>query len=656
MQRISTSFSTRGTRHGDYSTLPYTPERKLWILSEFYGSGLSMSAFCAAHNLKESTVSEWERQYRPHRGTEVIPFRESEGRPKYLNNKYIEELKYWMKYSRKIGKSTKDADIRAKCTELHSVQQKELGMADFASPMSQRTFMRIKKEIDAKSVMCQLKTKARIRAESDVRNFVSYYVMLKTFTEHLSPDMKFNWDATTYIVDFKGDNKGTIIFDEDCDLPYQMESEGGLSFGVKMYHFHNAAGTCSPPVFVIADGRQDEDTFDAYGIPGLNKDHDKMGYLVFCRTRNCNSNFYRWFCRTVVVPFVDHIRAHAAGTDVCQYADGSNMRAFLTCDGEEEQIRVFLEPEIREIFADKCIDLGKTPASCSGALQSSDVSKFFLASKKVLKHTNDISTVRNILATRISTLLQSIHVINPDRKTKVLQALLRIHHAINETLTPKIVQEGYRVSGFEPLSIDAVFNRCTSKLKEDPWKNIVDAVPVLCESMSRNGFLTEAEMDILGIPILDDNSKVPKDKRALHQQRAVMINAEEAVTKYINRRAERVASKAAAAARKANRPAELAEKQRQQAETLRIREEKKRKREAARQKEEEKKRAQAGMSRSEIIADNKRRKALEESLRSSEIVNIQHADMLSDNSEEFFDVIDGVLSDDIVENVNSDTL
>ena len=57
------------------------------------------------------------------------------------------------------------------------------------------------------------------------------------------------------------------------------------------------------------------------------------------------------------------------------------MRAFVTCDGEPVQIEVWQEAELLEAFKEALIDFEKTPASCSGICQASDVSNFFKASK-----------------------------------------------------------------------------------------------------------------------------------------------------------------------------------------------------------------------------------------------------------------------------------
>ena len=105
------------------------------------------------------------------------------------------------------------------------------------------------------------------------------------------------------------------------------------------------------------------------------------GYLCFTKTRNGNDAFYRWFANEIVVPFILLVRGiydprvlffnfsfiittifyiylHTLCTK--QNDDGTPMRAFVMCDGEEAQIRFFQEPEIQRKFKEALIDFGKS--------------------------------------------------------------------------------------------------------------------------------------------------------------------------------------------------------------------------------------------------------------------------------------------------------
>jgi len=115
--------------------------------------------------------------------------------------------------------------------------------------------------------------------------------------------------------------------------------ESGIA--IKYYHFHNAYGECAP-------GWASE-AFDFVEIVGLGNGSEvgSKGWLCFCKSR-------QWFAEFIVTPFVKTSR----DINDNKNPDGSSMRAFVTCDGEEAQIRVFQEQRMLSLFADTLIDFG----------------------------------------------------------------------------------------------------------------------------------------------------------------------------------------------------------------------------------------------------------------------------------------------------------
>ena len=79
----------------------------------------------------------------------------------------------------------------------------------------------------------------------------------------------------------------------------------------------------------------------------------------------------------IVAPFVIDVRDQNKSKN----PDGTPMRASVTCDGGQEQIKVFQRGDLLDIFSDALIDFGQIAASCSGIHQSSDVFPLFSAIK-----------------------------------------------------------------------------------------------------------------------------------------------------------------------------------------------------------------------------------------------------------------------------------
>lgn len=168
----------------------------------------------------------------------------------------------------------------------------------------------------------------------------------------------------------------------ESDTPPTALSEGGLGFAIKYYHFHNANAHVAPAVFIIVDDSTGPEDFYYEEVNGPS--HTQLvgatGYLIFTRTRNCNTAFYPWYAHHIVAPFVQTCRE----SHKCKNRDGTPMRAFFVFDGEPSQIQVFQEGFVLDLMRQHLIDFGKSPASCSAITQSSDDSDFFKASKKKL--------------------------------------------------------------------------------------------------------------------------------------------------------------------------------------------------------------------------------------------------------------------------------
>lgn len=69
--------------------------------------------------------------------------------------------------------------------------------------------------------------------------------------------------------------------------------------------------------------------------------------------------------------------------------DVRQEKVFMSCDGEESQIRVLLQDTFAEKFSDLRIVIAKTPRSCSGVCQASDISEGLQEEKGSLKKATD---------------------------------------------------------------------------------------------------------------------------------------------------------------------------------------------------------------------------------------------------------------------------
>ncbi len=133
------------------------------------------------------------------------------------------------------------------------------------------------------------------------------FSMLSAFCTNLDAKLLFNFDATQFIVGEDADNQEFIYIKSELDGPLTGISVGKLDFGVKLYHFHNAAGYVANPVYVVSDDKMADDAFQHFEVNGLSNVvhmYGAKGYLCFAHSRSCNLQFYQWFVKDIVLPHI----------------------------------------------------------------------------------------------------------------------------------------------------------------------------------------------------------------------------------------------------------------------------------------------------------------------------------------------------------------
>lgn len=540
----------------DLSEHYFYPDEKKLVCQHIEEGGLSIRKFAEDHKLKKSRIGKWMKHWKAFKSSGIDKFGEDKpGRPPKMDQHGSLHLCDFLKQGRRSQQAPTAAELNSKIRAEIQATAARKGVGNELGNCSRSTIWRIWKTHNCEEGKCQLKTHARIINEADPRNAYTMACMLWAFCAILSACMCYNWDATQFYMSDDVSDMAVYIKGDSCRVPLTRESSGGLGVSIKYYHFHNAAGEAAPAVYVIADESFSEGEFFVLPIIGLGNSTEvgSKGYLCWCKTRNCNDSFYRWYAKEIVVPFVQRVReVHQEKND-----DGTDMRAFVMCDGEESQIRVFQELAIRQLFRDNLIDFGKTPASCSAILQSSDVSMFFKATKQVLKNIQTQPYKSAILERNLKTAFVHCRQRNgPDTvagmssamESKIINGLQQIVFVIHKELCPDIIKKGYIECGQDaPISLDdngqltyqkyeQCIRKCTRLLATAEVETMREHFEHFVGIMRQRGKITEAEMDEKGIPNYNhhDTDKKPKDQRALHKQRATVMNADDVVQQFID--------------------------------------------------------------------------------------------------------------------------
>ena len=98
--------------------------------------------------------------------------------------------------------------------------------------------------------------------------------------------------------------------------------------------------------------------------------------------------------------------------------------------------------------------------------------------------------------------------------------LLKIRYAHMQTMTSRLVTDGFKKVGMVPYCIDTIINNCTTKFTEAEYHQLIDALPRLVKIVRQRGQLTWADYLSVGIDLLDD---VDKDTVSLAHKRCVIL-------------------------------------------------------------------------------------------------------------------------------------
>ncbi len=390
----------------------------------------------------------------------------------------------------------------------------------------------MKGEVKYSVVTPQTKTNARILAEGDPRNVLTMAIMMKCFCEHMNPKLLFNWDATQYEVNHDKNMKTIVILNEIDDIPPTIKSSGSLSFFVKHYHLHNALGYVAPPVYVIANDALQPEDLVARQVTDIGF-NGGTAWLCFTKTRGGNAAFFDFYFNSVVIPFVVQVRNVRNLSGV----SGEVPHAFVYCDGEASQIAVIQKPENLSLLKSLNILIGKSPASCSGILQASDVADTFKAIKKRLKRGEGVIDFTEDVNEDIMTILNEMGGFTAEKKAIIIDALEYISFSVVNCARRDTVSAGYKRTGQFPVDFNKTMSLTTYRFKPAEINAVIEAVPHLVEHMRKYGELTEALMDKHNIPNLNSLrwSSKDNDTRPLSNQRAVIMNSETCIKKHIER-------------------------------------------------------------------------------------------------------------------------
>ena len=200
--------------------------------------------------------------------------------------------------------------------------------------------------------------------------------------------------------------------------------------------------------------------------------------------------------------------------------DVRQEKVFMSCDGEESQIRVLLEKAIAEKFSDLRIVIAKTPRSCSGVCQASDISEGFKEEKGSLKKATDDDFADPLLQSALEAVFAQYILENPtsdiksDKKTTYIHGLLAMTYATQNVQTRTTVQHGYSHWGQKGGAIDLyrIMAACRVGIPKSQMDIMVANIDTAVNFILEDGRIPEEWYDTIGINRIDDGVSAEKEE------------------------------------------------------------------------------------------------------------------------------------------------
>jgi hypothetical protein len=372
---------------------------------------------------------------------------------------------------------------------------------------------------------------SRTAAVGDKRLAIAHAVFCKAFCYGRVPNLLFNSDATHFLIQH-ADKKTTVIFVSKGvgDEPRIATTNNALDYAIKYILTIQAAGGAAPDVFVFSDDSLEQEDMKWKKVRFLTHDQnpDRFGFLVFLRSRSGNSAFWRWYWKTVVLPYIKDTKDALFDGDCAVDYDEEGVASYLpsqlavyASDGEAGQVRgVTEDPEILDLLDKDGVAVNKHGGGGSLLQQAADLTTIFMNSKSDLRSSTGEEVYNPALELSLSKALLELQQegVSMDnvKQDKYKTGLMCVIKALTTHVTPAKIKKGFQLSGMlgHPDTWDDVTRKIPfgpsdgTRTKNTPycefskaeWDLIDEKFEDMVTEYIEKGRLTDAFLDGLGMP------------------------------------------------------------------------------------------------------------------------------------------------------------
>jgi hypothetical protein len=122
-----------------------------------------------------------------------------------------------------------------------------------------------------------------------------------------------------------------------------------------------------------------------------------------------------------------------------------------------------------------------------------------------------------------------------EKRDHIIDGTCRITAACQKTYRIDIIKHSFEKTGQYNSTIgfdfDVKMGCCTTPIPQQNLKTMRDRFKELTTIFRKQGYITEEQLDDANIMSIDDGRSKPKDERVPHQQRAMILNTKENITR-----------------------------------------------------------------------------------------------------------------------------
>ena len=194
------------------------------------------------------------------------------------------------------------------------------------------------------------------------------------------------------------------------------------------------------------------------------------------------------------------------------------MKALVTSDGEQIQIRNIFTYEILMKFEDELAAALKHSCQCSESTKAWDAANYFKASKKRTKTQieESIKKGKNAIGRIIEQLLHgNFPGVDKGKRDKICDAVVTVIVAAQKTLNLDSVTTGFKKTGQYPLDFQVKIGTYKAEISAEHYYNMFNNIDHFVAIFKRAGRITEAEFDekiLLDLMMIEPKAEKKKIK------------------------------------------------------------------------------------------------------------------------------------------------